>query len=310
VSGADRARIRRLVPKALAMRVAAQDEAAGLRELRYLEAVELEAVEEAGAGLSRDQAKAVQTRVRRLRDSIDVEQVKGIIDAHVNMWNTGVSLGVLTASLEKPAAEATKKWFLIALGGNLVWAVTGFIPAVRGVWLGVKIVGQIGGAVVGSNTAQVALEKAAAVKDGTKDFRLATTDILGAKAKEFKKDTSLIERVTDELWKRNQVDRNSPTQAVARRATAWEMIFGGEERSQNDIQRETAADVEAIWKWFSELWRRNADIYERMSEEEAKGTSKYLLDQALEISGVAKKVGYKVPEPPFQLPEFSLPTGF
>jgi hypothetical protein len=308
LSGKDKARILSLIPKALALRVAGQDEKGGLRDLRYLEAAELEAVEDAAGGLSRDQAKAVRARVRRLRDSLQVEQVKGIIDTQVNEWTTGVALGVVTAPLDKGDQE-TKKWFLIALAGNLVWAGTGFLPQTRLLWLGLKIAGQVGGAVVGSNTAQVVLDKANAVKDASTEFRLRVTDILTAKSKELKKDEKLIERVTDELWQRAETDPNSPAQAIARRTTAWHVIFGGDERTQGDIQRQTVADVEAIWKWFYELWRRNADIYERQTPDERKKTAEYLLDQALVFSGVAAKVGYKAVDRPGPLVEApTLPT--
>jgi len=295
----DRKRLRRLIWHAFALRVAREDEGTGLRELRYLEAAELEAVEDASAALGKTDAAALRLRIRRIRDSLQVEQVKGIIDDHLDTWSTGVALGVLTAKLDK-GDDTSKKWFAIALTGNLVWAVTGFIPQVRGLMLAVKVVGQIGGAIVGSNTAQVAFDKADK-NDPTTEFRLQLTDLITVKANDFKKDVQLIDRVAEELWSKHQVDPNDKQQSIDRRNTAWKAIFGDSPSSIGAIQRDTVGIVEAIWKSFLPKWKYlGSDIggFDKESEAQMRSWGEWILEEAIVASGMAGRIGYKPPDRP------------
>lgn len=279
----EKAQVRRWIPHALAMKVAGESEGRGLRDLRYLDAKEFEAVEDAAASLDKAGAKAVRERVRTIRDSISIENVKTIINELLEMWGRAVCTGVLTAKLDQ-SEEKTEKWFLIALGGNLVWAVTGFIPQTRALWLGIKIVGQIGGAVAGSNTAQEVAAKAPP-DDPSTEFRLRLTDMLSVRYRAMMEDVTLIHAVADQLWEKGLADRNADQESIERRKVAWRLMFGDTPKDPIAIQRDTAGTIESIWKQFWPFYSARGEDELNLREQ---------IYRAFVASGVADKLGYRV----------------
>jgi hypothetical protein len=282
----EKAQVRRWIPHALAMKVAGESEGRGLRDMRYLHAKELEAVEDAAAALDKAGAKAVRERIRTIRDSISIEDVKTLINEQLEMWGRAVCTGVLTAKLDQ-SEEKTEKWFLIALGGNLVWAITGFIPQTRGIWLGIKIVGQIGGAIAGSNTAQEVLAKAPR-DDPSTEFRLGLTDMLTVRYRAMMEDVTLIHAVADELWEKGLADRNADQESIERRNVAWHLMFGDTPKDPIAIQRDTAGTIESIWKQFWPFYSARGVDELNLREQ---------IYRAFVASGVADKLGYRVEDP-------------
>jgi hypothetical protein len=66
-----------------------------------------------------------KTPVQAPAPSVQAEDAKTIVDQHLDTWYQNARWGIEKASLS--GDDEAMKWFLVALGGNLLWAATAFL---------------------------------------------------------------------------------------------------------------------------------------------------------------------------------------
>jgi hypothetical protein len=173
---------------------------------------------------------------------VNAEDVAGIIAEQMQMWYMASRFGIENANLK--GNDDAAKYFLLALGGNLVWAASSFVApeaviAIRAM--------SVAGATVGSGT----LEKLASEDLPIEKFRDKAKDSLG-KAYASLKSPELTAALKGIYVASGLMDSNNEKQAEERRRLAWKYLFHSEIGYKNpaDLENRAKADIEAIWKDF------------------------------------------------------------
>lgn len=180
---------------------------------------------------------------------IEAEDVAGIIAEQMQMWYAASRFGIQNASLEGDDDGA--KWFLIALGGNLVWAATAFVApeaviAIRAM--------SVAGAAVGSGTVERLFDEDLPLGD----FRTRAADSLGTAYRALKENGPALTAALEVLFaKSGLMARDDAKQAEQRRQLAWKFLFSDSLGYDNPRDLETNAknDIEAIWRDFLPCWK-------------------------------------------------------
>lgn len=275
--------LRRLFPRALALRVRDESEESALRDLRYLSAKDFEAVEDEGAKLGGHGANVVRERVRTVRDSVSVDDIQRRVDEHLLFVSLAITEGVAVVDLEKSSPRDTTG-FWVGLIGNLAWAVAGIIKTATPAGRFAAVITQIGGAIAGSGTyGEVEQRMAHAKPDPAPEFRLRAAEALASPFLGMRGNQTLLRSVVDELWNRHQVDRNVLTQPGARDDIVWRIMFPGLERDQTKIAEITTRMIDSLW---SAYWTAvSGKLADEMPGSE-------IFPYAMVKSGVADQLGY------------------
>jgi hypothetical protein len=162
--------------------------------------------------IQRDDGKGTATATK---DAVSVEDVAGIVNAHILDYRAMVLEGINSFS---PPEDKSAGWFLLALGGNLVWASTCLAGP-----LGAATVAAMsfGGAIVGSGVVEKMSgdAKVADIKPLLKQDVLTYTDQL----KQGLGSTS--KQLHSTFSKAGVNDANDGGQAAKRREMAWAHMF-------------------------------------------------------------------------------------
>lgn len=180
---------------------------------------------------------------------IRAEDVSNIIASHLQVWYFAMLNGIEHASLS--GNDEALKWFLIALGGNLVWAATAFVdPAAS---FAIKAM-SVGGAVVGSGT----LEKLAQEDLPIDEFRKMAGRSLSKSYSNFIDDKAhLITELENVYYEGGLTNRDDANQCEERRHVGWNFLFR-ENFGYNDpyrIETNSKNDIESIWSIFSDYYK-------------------------------------------------------
>jgi hypothetical protein len=240
-----------------------------------------------GTGIQRQQAPKPRGGERARPKStgqIAAEDVAGIIAEQMQMWYSASRLGIQNAALEGDDEGA--KWFLIALGGNLVWAATAFVAPEATVAIRLM---SVGGAAVGSGTIERVYKEDLPVDT----FRDRAAASLGAAYNALVDNQAALTGALEDLYfKQGLTDRDDARQAEQRRRLGWHFLFRDDIGYANPAALESNAknDIESIWRNFLPCWRiLYLPITPRYIEQDR---SKYTLVcyyRALVSSGVADR---------------------
>jgi hypothetical protein len=222
------------------------------------------------------------------------EDIANIVNIHLIDYREQVKTGIDNWS--PPEESNSTAWFLVALGGNLVWAATCLVNPMASA---VIIAMSFGGAAVGSGT----LEKLFAGEKVPKDVLkpLLTTQVSAYVDRLKNNLTNLVDRSFAYFRLRHKMlstagwlDAGKKLQE--RREVVWNSIFDGKVAPWGDstaIITNTTKEVEAIWKQFKSLYEfRIMNIYgtalryegEKLREEVLK-----IYYESLVKSGVAER---------------------
>lgn len=221
---------------------------------------------------------------------VQAEDVSRLLDELLNFWYFASRFGIENANLAGDDRAAA--FFLIALGGNLVWAATSFLnPAAA---LAIRLM-SVGGAIVGSGTYPMLVSQGLPVDQ----CRERAKDMLGAIYTKFANEKiDLTNQLLREFEKWGLMDRNYAEHAEMRRSFAWGFLFDSK-IPYNDpraLEREAKGDVEAIWGKYRPCWH-GFQVF-KLGQEYAL----HCYYEALVASGVAdrakgvKRYTSKVPE--------------
>jgi hypothetical protein len=170
-----------------------------------------------------------------------------IIHHHLRTWYENVHFGLDRADLS--GDDDAKKWFVVALVGNLAWAATAFLnPALVADVALAKLL-SVGGATVGSGTLQQLHGKSDA------ELRELMVTDLSAKMTAMETSSDLIDRVNDAFDRQGLSEPKDSQQTLRRYEVAWKVLFGDRLPYANDaaIERMARKDAEAISAAF---WKR------------------------------------------------------
>ena len=170
-----------------------------------------------------------------------------IIHHHLRAWYDNVHFGLDHADLS--GDDDAKKWFVVALIGNLAWAATAFLnPALVGDAALSKVL-SVAGATVGSGTLQQLHGKSDA------ELRELMVTDLSAKMTAMETSSDLIDRVNDAFDRQGLSEPKNSQETLRRYEVAWKVLFGDRLPYANDaaIERVAKKDAEAISAAF---WKR------------------------------------------------------
>jgi hypothetical protein len=198
-------------------------------------------------------------------------EASSIIHDHLQTWYTNTHFGLDSADLS--GNSDGRKWFIIALAGNLLWAATAFLdPLVLAGALAIKLM-SVSGATIGSGTMQQLFETKP--EAGLKGM---IVDGLSKQRHVMETDTDLIERVDDAFERHGLTDRNDPKQTVGRYELAWKVMFGdrvpyGDAAA---IEQGAKANAEAISAHF---WKKYHALRMFVATEESRAIHGTYLDK-------------------------------
>ena len=212
------------------------------------------------------------------------EDAKTVVDAHLATWYQNARWGIEKANLS--GDDEAMKWFLVALAGNLVWAATAFLNPAAAVAIRVM---SVAGAAVGSGT----LAQMAAEDKPIDHFKSTVVRHLSDRYKEMEGDIGLTKGVLAAFERAGVMDRGSAEQAKERRRVAWQYMFKDTVAMSDPaaIERETKANIEAIWAHFLPTYKNYFLIITPKVIREDR--PRYILGayyRALVTSGVARKM--------------------
>jgi hypothetical protein len=216
--------------------------------------------------------------------TVQAEDAKTIIDAHLGEWYQNARWGIEKASLSGP--DEAMKWFLVALGGNLLWAATAFLNPAAAVAIRVM---SVAGATIGSGT----LAQMAAEDKPIDHFKQVVVKRLSDRYGEMKGDVGLTTGVLAAFERAGLMDRSSAEQAQKRREVAWQYMFKDTVPMSRPaaIEDQTKANVEAIWAHFLPTYKTYFLVI--TPEYIRKDRPRYILGayyRALVTSGVVKQM--------------------
>jgi hypothetical protein len=220
---------------------------------------------------------------------IEAEDVAGIIAEQLQPWYEASRHGVDSASLE--GNDEAAKWFLVALGGNLVWAATAFVAPEAA--LAIRVM-SVAGATVGSGTIQQLAKEDKPIGD----FRNIVKNSLGAAySRMADKKVELTQALQAIYIRENLTARNDAAQAEQRRKVAWKFLFGDAIGYDNPAQLEALSkhDIEAVWGQYLPCWESlNLIVTPKYMRSNLTKYSLVCYYRALVSSGVADRaVGVK-----------------
>lgn len=183
-----------------------------------------------------------------------VEDTGGILDSHISDWYTAARFGIQNSPISGP--DGTLRWFLLALGGNLVWAFAG-MPALT-TPLGIAIVA---GAVIGSGTLAQFFRNNHQQDIGA--FRsTVAAEWLDPVLRRFEALMSQLNtQLIDLCYDQGLTNRDDADQAEERRRVAWRFLFGTDDYSNGERSRRTIVEsrfsqrVVTLWQAFQGCFR-------------------------------------------------------
>ncbi len=193
--------------------------------------------------------KKAQSPVAADKSQVAAEDVAGIIAEQMQMWYTSSRFGLQNASLG--GDDEAAKWFLVALGGNLVWAATAFVAPEAVVAIRIM---SVGGATVGSGT----IEKLAKEDLPVDDFRTKAIESLSQAYKKLIESRPQLTSALQAIYVASKLTaRNNAQQAEQRRKVAWQYLFRDTigYMSPAALESNAKSDIEAIWKNFLPCYR-------------------------------------------------------
>jgi len=217
---------------------------------------------------------------------ITAEDVAGILSEHINAWWEASREGIRSASLT--GLDDAARWFLVALGGNLVWASAAFLNPTA--TIAIRIM-SAAGAVIGAGTLQRLFDDN---QDQELDHfrRLAVRRLSDTHIRIVSELADPISELREIFFDQLLADRDDEDQAVQRRRVAWEFLFPGDipPYDRGALESRARSDIEAIWADFLPCYRSLRTII----------TPRYILEnharytlvcyyRALVSSGVAER---------------------
>jgi hypothetical protein len=225
-----------------------------------------------------------KTPVTAPAPSVQAEDAKTIVDQHLDTWYQNARWGIEKASLS--GDDEAMKWFLVALGGNLLWAATAFLNPAAAVAIRVM---SVAGATIGSGT----MSQLAAEDKPIDQFKQMVVQRLSDRYKDMQGDVGLTTGVLGAFEKAGIMDRANATQAQERRKVAWAYMFKDTVPFKDPaaIEKQTKANVEAIWAHFLPTYKTFFLVI--TPEYIRKDRPRHILGayyRALVTSGVAKQM--------------------
>ncbi len=198
--------------------------------------------------IRRDEKKPGEVQTKK--NELTKEDVANIIGLHIIDYREQVKSGIDGWSI--PEEKQSSVWFLIALGGNLVWAATCFVNPMAGAVIKAM---SVGGAIIGSGT----MEKVFKNEAKPTDIRPLLVKQVSAYVDSLKQN---ISDETDSIYAYFRLrDRMSPASGWMdadqkiheRREIAWRQIFDNKVApwgNSTAIITNTTNEVGAIWEKF------------------------------------------------------------
>lgn len=178
---------------------------------------------------------------------VQAEDAKIIVDSHLDTWYQNVRWGIEKASLDGPDEAMT--WFLIALGGNLVWAATAFVNPAAAIAIRAM---SVGGAAIGSGTAQQLFSE----KKPIDEFKQLVINGFSDRYRGMQRDVGLTTLTKTEFERRGLMNRDDANQAQQRREVAWQVMYKDTVPFKDPaaIEQQTKRNVEALWGAFLPIY--------------------------------------------------------
>ncbi|MGI9100532.1 MAG: hypothetical protein ACR2H2_18935 [Solirubrobacteraceae bacterium] len=174
---------------------------------------------------------------------VQAEDAKVVVDSHLDTWYQNTRWGIEKANLA--GSDDAMTWFLIALGGNLVWAATAFVNPTAAIAIRAM---SVAGATIGSGTAQQLFAEEKPIEE----FKQIVIKNFSDRYKGMQRDVALTMLVKAEFEQRGLMNRDDATQAQQRREAAWQVMFKDTVpfRDPSAIEQQAKKNVEAIWAAF------------------------------------------------------------
>ena len=227
------------------------------------------------------------------RIMLSKENIANIVTHHLSTYREQVREGI--DQWKTPKDDSSVLWFLVALGGNLVWAASSFVNPVAATVI--RVMSMVG-SILGAGTLEKVMEDKAEPDDIKDDLKDGVSRFIDKMVRELNPQVDSLYALFKLLHqlspKSGWLDANK--KIYRRREIVWNNLFGGKVApwgNSTAIVTRTKKDVQAIWESYKLLWDLEiAELWSsrpRYKGEILKRKSQSIYYKAIVNSGVADR---------------------